>query len=373
MFRAGLIPSAILIAILFSAAPARGADWNRGVASYKKGDYQAALAEFQQIAIEQPDAAGAWYYVGLCEFRLKDYGKVDLPLSHAIDLLQVQSPQSPDIAGAWYTIGFSHYLLADYEKAIEPLKNYSQLTAKAGKPVDQNARRALGRCYYFLERYDDAASVLAETSTSAPGQTDAETKEAGSDAYYLGAIYVKQGDDAKAIAALQQAVKDRPDDAAPSELLAGTAMRRAAATKSQDDWQAAVAASEQLVKLKDDLSTESILGRAYFGAKEFDKAVPPLEKVAKAQPSDGQSWLYYGIAASRSGQTRKAEEALEITIQLLPASLPALSELAYVYESNKQYEQALRIYEKAYEASGSSDQSIQQSIERVKSLAAAQH
>jgi tetratricopeptide (TPR) repeat protein len=63
-------------------------------------------------------------------------------------------------------------------------------------------------------------------------------------------------------------------------------------------------------------------------------------------------------------------EALEIAIQLVPDSVPALSELAYIYESDKQYQQALRIYEKAYAITN--DPAIKQSIDRVKALAAQQ-
>ena len=63
-------------------------------------------------------------------------------------------------------------------------------------------------------------------------------------------------------------------------------------------------------------------------------------------------------------------EALEITIQLMPDSVAALAELGYVYESDKQYQQALRIYEKAYAAT--SDPQIKESIERVRALAAQQ-
>jgi len=60
-------------------------------------------------------------------------------------------------------------------------------------------------------------------------------------------------------------------------------------------------------------------------------------------------------------------EALEITIQLMPDSAAALAELGYLYESDKQYQQALRIYEKAYAATN--DPAIKESVERVKALA----
>jgi tetratricopeptide (TPR) repeat protein len=357
----------LLLVCVSLAATARGSDWNRGVAFYTKGDYQAALAEFQDIAREQPDIAGAWYYIGLCEFKLKRYKRADSPLSHAVDLLQAQTPESVDLEGAWYTLGFSRYLLNQYDAAVDPLKSYLDHTSKAGRKVDPTARRALGRSYFFLEKYDEALALL----TSAPA--DDQTKENAYDLYCAGVIYFKRTDDDNAVPVLQSSNKINPGDAATLLLLTQSLIRKAGKSRADADWQSAVAVAEQLDSAKDDLDNQNLLGRAYFGARQFDKAAGPLEKVAKAKPDDGQAWLLYGIALSRSGQSRKAMEALEITIQIAPESIPALSELAYVYESDKQYQQALRIYEKVYAAGGSTDSSIKDSIDRVRALAAEQH
>ena len=189
-----------VISILLLAVVASASDWDRGVSLYNKGDFRAALVEFQDIIRERPEAAGAWYYIGLCEFKMKRYGRVQLPLSRAIDLLEVQSSDSADIAGAWYTIGISQYLLAQYDKAVEPLKRYLDLTTKARREVDPGARAALGRAYFFLERYDDALAMLSSTK----GASD--TREAGaSSSYYVGAIYFKREDDERAIPALREA------------------------------------------------------------------------------------------------------------------------------------------------------------------------
>src|SRR5215210_5864555 len=167
MFSAVQTVQAAILMIILLAATTMAADWDRGVALYNKADYRAALAEFQDIIQERPDAAGAWYYIGLCELKLKRYERVELPMSRAIDLLEVQSPASADIAGAWYTIGISHFLLSHYDKAIEPLKKYLELTAKAKREVDPGARAALARAYYFLERYDEALPLLAASQPAA--------------------------------------------------------------------------------------------------------------------------------------------------------------------------------------------------------------
>ncbi len=362
------IYAAAAVIILF-AATGQAADWNRGVALYNKSEYRQALAEFQDIVRDRPDVAGAWYYIGLCEFRLKRYSRVQLPLERAIELLEIQSPSSADIAGAWYTIGFSHYLMSDYEKAVEPLRRYLDLAAKEKREVDQSARTALGRAYFFLEKYDDALAVLATTSTASPAK-ETTAKETAANAYYVGVIHFKREDDDRAIAALREAAKADPQDLGPLDLLAESLLRKGRKTNSAQVWAEAVEVSEQIAALRDDDKTANLLGRAYLGAQKFDLAVKPLEKLARANRENGQAWLYYGIALSRSGQMRKAMEALEITIQLSPESAPALLELGYVYETDKQYQQALRIYEKAFAATN--DPAIKDSIERVRQLAAQQ-
>jgi tetratricopeptide (TPR) repeat protein len=349
--------------IVLVAANVAASDWDRGVSLYNKGEFRKAIAEFQDIVQERPDAAGAWYYIGLCEFKLKRYDRVELPLSRSIDLLEIQSPSSADIAGAWYTIGVSFYLAGQYEKAIAPLNRYLDITTKAKREVDPSARTALARSFFFLDRYDEALPLLAANGAD-------NSKDIAANFYYQGVIYFKREDDVRATAALRESVKTNPQDAAAIELLAESLMRRARKMNSAAVWNEAAEAGEQLRRVRDDEKTAGIQGRAFLGAKQFDRAVAPLEKLARADTANGQAWLYYGIALSRSGKLRKAMEALEITIQLMPDSIPAMSELGYVYESDKQYQQALRIYEKAF--SVSSDPAMKESMERVRALAAQQ-
>jgi tetratricopeptide (TPR) repeat protein len=365
--------------IILLAATGLASDWDRSVALYNKGDYAAALAEFQDIVHDRPDAAGAWYYIGLCEFKLRRYDRVELPMSRALDLLEIQSPASTEIAGAWYTIGLSHYLATHYDKAIEPLKRYIELTAKSKREIDPAARATLARAYFFLERYDEALPLLGEKSKESLSKEslskeslskESLSKESLSNAYYLGSIYFKREDDERAIPALREAIKANPEDTAAMDLLGESLIRKARKSSSAQAWLEAAEIGERLQAIRDDQQTASLLGRAYLGARQFDKAIAPLEKVAKANTDNGQAWLYYGIALSRSGKMRKAMEALEITIQMMPDSTPALSELAYVYESDKQYQQALRIYEKAYAATN--DPSMKANIERVRALASQQ-
>jgi tetratricopeptide (TPR) repeat protein len=228
----------------------------------------------------------------------------------------------------------------------------------------------LARSYFFLDRYDEALHLLASTGEKPAAANAERTKEIAANAYYRGAIYFKKEDDDRAIIALREAIKGNPEDAAALELLTESLMRKARKTNSDARWNEAAEAAEKLKAIRDDLKTANILGRAYLGAQRFDSAVGPLEKLAKANAENGPAWLYYGIALSRSGRLRKAMEALEITIQLMPESIPALAELGYVYEADKQYQQALRVYEKAYAASA--EPALKEKIDRVRALASQQ-
>src|SRR5262249_52172180 len=159
------------------------------------------------------------------------------------------SPASPDIAGAFYTIGLSHYLLAEYDKSIEPLKRYIELNTKAKHDVDASAKLALGRAYYFLERYDEALPLLAVTK-------DTEAKEANVNAYLIGLMYFKKEDDDKAIPALRDAIKANSQDANALELLAESLMRKARKVKTEAAanalWNEAASIGEQLKTVRDD-------------------------------------------------------------------------------------------------------------------------
>src|SRR3989442_7657692 len=109
---------ATISVIILLATSILASDWDRGVGLYNKGDYKAALAEFQDIVMERPDAAGAWYYIGLCEVKLKRYGRVELALLHAIELPAIPTASSPGGARGPFTTCISHYLLSPFHKGL---------------------------------------------------------------------------------------------------------------------------------------------------------------------------------------------------------------------------------------------------------------
>ena len=71
----------------------------------------------------------------------------------------------------------------------------------------------------------------------------------------------------------RQAVRLNPEDAAAMELMAESLMRKARKTNSTPAWVEAAEVGEKLKAIRDDQKTANLLGRAYLGARQFDKAV----------------------------------------------------------------------------------------------------
>jgi len=332
-----------LLSVSAAVSAAYSFDWQRAVSLYQQGKYRDALAEFQAVVKEYPDFSDAYKFIGFCYVNLNEY-----------------------------------------EHAIEALKKTLELKQKEQK-TDPETRGVLGQSYYFLKSYSEAVphlSAAAEQQVKdlnqpslTPQQKAGLQAAAARNYYYLGASQFVLNKDDETIDALKKAIELYPKDSrSPDflgalELLSQTYTRKATAAQDSQAFAEAVKVGEQLQSLRDDARTALVLGNAYLGIRDFEKAATALKKAADANPDNGPIWFNYGLALSRSKQWALAEVALEKAAQLVPNNVGLLNELGFVYESNQKYTEALNAYQRAYEASGRTNASILESINRVKPFA----
>ena len=342
------------VAVLAATAIAASAqDWDRAVSLFNQKQYRPAIREFHAVLKANPDAWKSWYYIGASHFSLQSF-------EDSIDAFQnyIKSADKDDQAQVTgnYFIGMSQYQLKQYDKAIPALARYISLSEKTQQKVDTTARAALGRCYIFSNRFSDAIPVLTAAA--------AEMKTNAANFYYIGFAQNKLGRTDQAISALNQGLAIDPKDADSLTLLAEIyflQLRQNPAMAKQ-----VISVGERLLQVRDDERSWSLLGQAYLIDKQYTKAAPLLDKFARAHAESGVAWYNFGLALSRSSQWKPAADALEKSTKLAPANLAALLELAYVYESDKQYDKALAAYQKAYEVSGQRDETAKAGLERVK-------
>jgi Flp pilus assembly protein TadD len=320
----GMFAAAVLAAVL-AGAPASVAaqssnnpEWDAGVSHFTQKQYRQAISDFQKVSESHPDFAGTYYYTGLAHFQLKEYGK-----------------------------------------AVVDLTRYLDLSEKSGGKTDAKARGVLGRAYLFSNDLQKAVTVLTvatQTVTDDPVNF-----------YYLGVAYQKLKQNDKAVEAYSAALKLNPKDVPTLDQLTRLLLAKALTTNSKDDFNAAIARAEQLRLVRDDAPTATLLGAAYLGSGDFQKASVHLAKVVEATPQDGSAWFNYGLSLSRSKQFPKAETALVKASTLLATDAAVFAELGYVQESLKKYKEALAAYQQADKLSPSPQ--LKESIQRVQGVA----
>src|SRR5580658_6419183 len=121
--------------------------FERGQRAMDAGDLSAAEKDFRAVLAAEPDNVGAHGNLAVVHMRRKEW-------KAALSELQAAERLAPKIPGIRLNIGLVYYRQADYRQAIAPFESVLR---------DQDSRQArylLGLCYFFTERYADAAATL---------------------------------------------------------------------------------------------------------------------------------------------------------------------------------------------------------------------
>lgn len=345
--------AAASVLVLGAALSVLGQDWDRAVSLFNQKQYRQAIREFHAVMKANPDAWQAWYYIGASHFQLQSY---DDAIDASQNYIKAADKDEKAQQAGYFFVGMSNYQMKQYDKAIPALVRYIALSDKTQQKVEPAARAALGRCYIFTNRFNEAIPVLTTSS--------AEMKSNATNYYYIGFAQRKLGRDDQAITALNQGLAIDPKDADALTLLADiyfSQLKQNPAAVKQ-----VISVGERLLAVRNDERAWGMLGQAYVIDKQYEKASPLLDKFARAHPDSSGAWYNLGLAYSRSSHWKPAADALEQAVKLAPTGLAALLELGYVYESDKQYDKAISAYERAFEASGRKDETAKAGMDRVK-------
>jgi tetratricopeptide (TPR) repeat protein len=348
---ASLVALAFIMAV--SAATMAQQDWDNAISLFNQKQYRQAAKAFHVVLKNNPDFWKAWYYVGVSHYNLQSYeDSVDAFKNY---IKGADKDEKGQIAGYYYT-GFSHYQLKQYDKAIPALTRYISLSEKLQEKLDPTARAALGRAYIFTEKFNEAIPVLIASNN--------DLKTNANNYYYIGYAHQRLGRTDQAIAALNQGLTVDPKEVDILNLLGDLYL--AQSKQNPQALKQAISVGEKLVAVRNDERTWALLGQSYLLDKQYAKAAPFLDKYARAHTDSSSAWINLGIAYSRSSQWKPAAEALEQGSKLAPTNVGVLLELGYVYESDKLSDKALSAYQRAFDASGKTDETARTSIERLK-------
>jgi tetratricopeptide (TPR) repeat protein len=147
-----IVITMIITCLLFSCAStqrkqseSKDADFyiNRGIAYYKKGQYDQATSDYDKALEINPRSAGAFYNRGLVYGKIK--GQYDQAISDFTKALEI----NPRDAEAYVNRGNTYYLRNQYDQAISDYDKALEINPRsAGAIYDR------GLAHYFKKEYD---------------------------------------------------------------------------------------------------------------------------------------------------------------------------------------------------------------------------
>ncbi len=314
------------------AASAWTADWNAAVSLYKKGDYAGALKEFEAVVAENPNYAGAYYYVGACQEKL---GRRDQALANYQKANQME-PTNPTFARALAL------LLIDSGKPSDALK-VLQLVPVDSVKGEQKAYLLvpLARAKLAMGDANGADDAARAATQAAPQSSEAWA--------VLGAALSRAGRDADAFAAYRKAF-ELSGDASLGKTAATAGLRAARMLKGQEAnalYNQAAAVASKAYEKKPSSELALLVAEAYLGADRYDESLAWLDK---AGVDNALTTYYRGQCAQGKGDVTTAEKRFREALGKSPdPHLRRLiySSLGFVLDKQKRYKEAEQAYQEA--------------------------
>lgn len=317
---------------------------------YVGGRYDEAYSQFKNIKGNGPLGAEAEYYLNQMDYRNGEYRKV---ANTSERLLSTGKVPEEMMAETMRVGALSYFKTGDKTTARKMLTQYLDLT---GDGAEISALYALGTMRYEDGDYDGALPLFS-TVTEYPGAL------AQSSWLYIGQIHAARGDAAAASMAFDKASRESWDNSVAET---GAYNMAVAATEGMSlPFSDAAAAMENFIESYPlspySSSLSSYLANAYYGRRDYEKALRHVEKVGSGDAAirETRQKILYQLGGVRlqEGNTHEAVKLLteasggpdrEVAAQ---ASL-WLGDALY---AEKNYAAAAKAYEKALASGLSGD------------------
>jgi len=166
---------------------------NRGLTYFEIGEYEQALADYDQAIVLDPEFATAYLNRGVAYTDLGEYGQALIDLDQAIELDPTDALAYNNRGFLYYQLGEVEQAIADYDQAIELDPELIQAYPNRGA-----AYNSLGELEQAFADYDQAITLDPELALAYSGR---------------GLAYTGLGEFEQAIADYNQAIELDPTDA----------------------------------------------------------------------------------------------------------------------------------------------------------------
>jgi tetratricopeptide (TPR) repeat protein len=263
----------------------------RGNAYKNKGDYDRALADYNQVLKLKPYAVNAYNNRGIAYSNKSDYNRAIADYNQAIKL-------QPDTAYVYYNRGIAYNKKGEYERAIADYNQAIKL-----QPDYTNAYNNRGNIYNNKGEYERAIADYNQAIKLQPDYTNAYNNRGWS--------YAQKGDYNRAVADYNQTLElDSKNFAAYNN--------RGYAYAQNGDYERALVDINQALKLKP--NHPAIIdskGFAYAGKGDYNRALADYNQAIKIDSKADYAYHHRGVVYRKQGKTKQAiadfQKVLELT------------------------------------------------------------
>lgn len=327
-------------ALVLAAAPG-AAGWEEGVAAFQSRDYAEAARHFKELTDQRSDCTACFLMYGQSLLKLDRSQEAVTVLRKAYDL-------DPSDNSIRLPLAQAYLQEARYGDAVQLLSTIDSDELEPAKRQAFYQMRALA-----LEksgRSDEVIGDLQRAAESNPNDAAAQ--------YRYGVSCLSAQDSDCAISALQKAVRLDGSEPAYKRALTKAYLlkgRQSQRSSKQSVYRQAAEVAGELVASSSTYENLLLLGEAQLGAKRYSAAAETFQRAAQNNTSDWLPLFYVGQAQTATGEYGSAESALKRALDRTSSSQDETRiwrQLAFVYEKQKSYDDAIAAYRKVGDERG---------------------
>ena len=295
--------------------------FQHGQDALNHGRLDEAEHDFHQILALDPQAGAAYANLGVVYMRRKQWTK-------ALEMLRKAEHRMPQVAGIRLNIGLAYYHQHEFLLAIPPFESVVRDQPDALQP-----RYLLGQCYFFADRWADAADTLEPLWAQESTQLN-----------YLYVLSIaahrahRQELDERATAQLVRVGEGSPE----YHLFMGKAhLNLEQYDLALEDFQAAAAADSRLPFVHFNL------GLTYLKKQDYERSRDEFLKDVAVESDLALNYDELGDVYSLMQQDSDAEKSYRAALRLDSRLINSQVGLAKVYQREEKYPQALAAIDSA--------------------------
>ncbi len=327
----------VVAAVVAALAVPAFADWQQGVAAYQARNWAEAVEHFKGVVETNPDYAGAYYMLGVCQSRLGKTSQALANLRKAVEL---------DAENVQYQQALGQTLVAA-DKFSEAYQILAEIPlSQVASANRSNHALLLARAATKTNRPEKAAEVI-RTQLRADGNNARLHQALGVAEEALG-NYGRSFEAFKKAFELDRSMVSTGRSAVASAILAARQTRSPSEKRSY--YRKAGEVAESVAEAAPTFDHLLVAGEAWLGAKEYGRAIRWFDRAHQKQPNNALLLLYRGQSQSSLGEYPNAVEELQDALKQNPEAKLRRSiynQLGFVYAKTQQYDAAIAAYRNA--------------------------